>query len=234
LLIDQVKKGFMPSFYSIFYIQLSNGFRFSRAFFSLIAFMATFALVMASMNAGLQHYFLDQKAELLLKTEAILDDKKTMLLKQARGRESVVDMDAIVNFSSTLNKLNQNESYSIDLNAVSNVLQQHPNIKVEVLSWQPDGHIDSQFMNVTMRGQVYPFEGSFKIMNELLDQFVDQLSGLEAVKKVKITQHPYTDQQARQFRVTQVEANAGLPFAVGWQQVRRMPDIESRIEYNAN
>jgi hypothetical protein len=196
-----------------------------------LAFFTIAVLLIASLYAGLQHYFLDQKAELLDQTEAILGDKRSALLEQARGRESVVDMDAIVNFSTELKKLNQREAYGINLNRLSEVLAKNPGVKVEALSWEPIASLDDAMVKVSLRGQVYPFLGQYKPMNELLDQLVKDIEQQDLVEGgVQIIRQPFNQQQARNFRMSPGTEVSHLPFAIEWQQRRSLDLIKTKVD----
>lgn len=226
---EQVKRGLTPSFYALNYINASNGFRLGRLLIFLMALATLIAFSMASINGGLQHYFLEQKAELLAKTEAVLEEKKEVLLAQARGRESVIDMEAIVQFTTEISRLNRLEPYGLDLSSLSAVLQQHPNLRLSSLHWRPLDKIDDEIMQVTVTGEVFPFKGQFRPMNQIVEDFAEALQRLPTVTQMTITREPFSQQQATSFRTTRAEDGGSLPFTMTWQQARHH-DSQQNVE----
>ncbi|WP_044411255.1 hypothetical protein [Thiomicrospira microaerophila] len=223
VVVKEVNKSWVPSFYRVPYVQMTNGFRLGRLLVSLLAGVALMTLLMMITHGGLQHYFLGQKAELLAKTETVLKTQREGLLLQARGRESVVDMEAIVKFSVMLNRLNATEAYGINLDLFSLLLAAHPGVKIDSVNWQPINQLDDLTMQVSIRGQVHPFEGQFKPMNQLLDAFSKDLQAQPGVTQVVITQQPFSLEQARNVRFGQTQQQDSLPFAMTWRQARNAP-----------
>ncbi|WFE68678.1 hypothetical protein P8S54_10780 [Thiomicrospira sp. R3] len=226
-LIGKLRHAMRPSFYSLPYIQVSNGFRVGRSLLVSLVLVASLVFAILGIHASIQHYFLNQKADLLATTEAVLSDKKHTLLEQAQGRESVNDMDAIVRFTDALKQINAAEAYGLELQGLSHVIQQNPNIKVNSINWQPTATFDSALVNLNLQGLIHPFEGQFIPMKRLLDQFVAALLDLEQVNSVVIVQQPFTEQQMSNFHLSQLPENASLSFVLEMQVLKSLPKLPS-------
>lgn len=214
LLADQLFSSWFASFYQYDYIAKINALRALRSGLYLSAGALTLAALFSLINVGLQTNFWQKKAQLYQTNIQALSIHRKQLTDQVSDRILADDMQSTVEFSRDLKALISARPYGLDFELIAHSLAQHPNVKLQALSWQPKNKTDDTLVSFRLRAWVTGFNSEYKTMTEVLNAFVSDLESQPAVKKLDLVQKPFNENPSQALNITPTSSMSAVPFVI--------------------
>ena len=211
LLAELLNRHFwLTSFYSDDFVKKINRFRYIGIGLKLSAAAIFSWLIIVMTVNGFQQYFIQKQQQHFLQLELDLQQQHQDLMDFFVGQESPLDIKTIVDFS---DKLQQFPLMGIDLGVLSEIIAEHPSIKVESLSWQVADSFGDNVFNVSLRGVVFPFNGRYEPIRQALQRFEQSLESHNQIQALKLTQKPFNQDSPQTLNMSTMTPRA-LPFAI--------------------
>lgn len=216
VLAQSLQMGWVTSFFSNPAIERVNRFRYSGLALKVLTGLIVIAMGFAIVKSSLENRFLDHQQDLFHQVEQTLQIQKKHLIKELDGQVKSQDMQAVVQFADQLKHISTTRPYGLDLGSLAELFSRHAKIKVEQLRWQPVNQFDDSQQKVTIRGQVYPFEGQYKPITHALNALADDLAQHPSIDKVEFLQKPFSEDQSQGQSVQAGRDTRALPFSLEW------------------
>lgn len=211
LLAEFLNRHFwLTTFYDDDFVRKINRFRYIGIGLKLSTVVTFSWLIIVMAFNGSQQYFLQKEQQHFLQLEQGLQQQHQELMDFFAGQESPLDIKTIVDFSS---KLQQFSLMGIDLGVLSEIIAEHPSIKVESLSWEVADSFGDNVFNVSLRGVVFPFNGRYEPIRQALQRFEQSLESNNQIQALKLTHKPFNQDLPQILNMSTITPNA-LPFAI--------------------
>lgn len=214
-------RGLSRNFYLLPYIKMIRGFKLTGVFFKILAILAISASLFFGVKGLLQSEFLTNKINVLNQAEQELLNQKKSFIDVLKNHDSPADIKATVNFSENLDKLIHRYPYGYDVSYIGALLSKNNLIQVQGLNWFPaSSTIDDSRLKILMQATVGPFDGQFLTITQAVSDFERELKAIPGVTNVNILRRPFEEDQARAYRVPDIQIDSRVQINVEWEQRR--------------
>lgn len=203
-----------PAFYQWDYSQKHRLFQQLRVGLNVLWVTATMGGLILLVQQGVQSYFVMEEQSLLKQQSNLYLFEKQRLQDTTQLPYDAEDVKATVEFSEAI--MQSQAKKGLDLNALSQVVAQHPHVLLESLSWKKGRKLDGHQLSVDIQGWVFPFDKTYQPPVQWVDQFVTGLKNLPGVVEVNLIQEPLDRNLQKTLEVEgqNVKTVTALPFRV--------------------
>lgn len=152
-------------------------------------------------------------------------NEKVRLQNMVKLQDDSQKIKASVEFSEAILKLKVNRLIGFDVNAVSEVFRNNPNIQLSSLNWKQVERFDSRKNQINIEGWVFPFYDTYNDPVKWVDKFVAELAKVPGVETVRLQKEPLNRKLNQALNINTGKGNLNaLPFTVSL----RIKDVESK------
>lgn len=212
LVANIARQGHFRRFYTTPYINKVTAYRQVGVLFNLLT-LATIALIgffvvkvwlstlnedIQSVQYQLQHYQLQQ----------------SKLIEKRRDQYSLEDMDALIGFAERKQASQQHPAYHRMMQGVAEAFAPYPTIYLQRMQWQSLEPLNDKRYTLTLNGMIYPFEGRYQHVIDLMAALEDSLAKQPGFSRVTLVQKPFNIDDSQGFSVRPLSEIRSLPFVV--------------------
>ena len=206
----------LPSFYANEYTQKISLFKKLRQLIVVVTIALAGAATLFSFHSAVDTFLLKEKLERIEQKIASLQNQKLQLQDSIDLKYDAQDIKASVSFSESLLKVKLKGELGFNVETLSRVLENHPNILIEEISWEKQQTVDSDQLEVLLQGWVFPFEEAYEPAVNWVDALVEDLKMSDGIDQVQLTKEPLSrkSQKALMVSSSSTETVNALPFSI--------------------
>ena len=210
-----ILKYYFPTFYAHDYLKQVASFALMTRTVHGGIFMTIVSIIFYSVYQGVTLYFLQQKRDLYQQQIVAFQAEKLHLQKMVNLVYDAKDLKASVEFSQALLELKKGNNSGLNWLPIMKVLDKSDHILIENLHWRVEERIDDNHFVVEMQGWVFPFEETYHLPTQWVDQFVQDLKAVSNVVEVQLVQEPLNRDLSKALSVSNSNSEVqALPFQV--------------------
>lgn len=206
----------LPSFYFNDYIQKLKLFRQFKQLIIASTVVIVIAGSVLTIHNSIDTFLLQEKLNRMEQKISTLQVQKNKLQDSIDLKYDAQDIKASVSFSESLKKIKLKGSLGFNVDTLGTILTRHPNILIEEIGWEKTGSIDSNDVEITLNGWVFPFNEAFESPVNWVDQLVEDFEKAEGLIEVILTKEPLDRklQKALSVSSSSTETVNALPFEI--------------------
>jgi hypothetical protein len=209
--IDQASP---PSFYQNLYVQTVRGYWWGRkSAWALAGLLATVALFLG-VQAAIDGWRLQTQSQAMSAQQTLLTQQKQALQSQLALEYDARHIQTTVEFAQAVIAQRSERGFFRIWQDVGQVLERHPHIALQRLSWEDALPISAQRFELALTGWVYPFNQSFEPPTQWVQAFARDLEALSGLQAVTIDRPPLSasPEEALNLNQSALQTQSALPF----------------------
>ena len=202
-------------FYENPYVRKINNFFIGRSILSfanlgLFLFGLYYVLI-----TGIDSWLSWEKQKILEQKIVQHQNEKTRLENMVKLQDDALRIKASVEFSEAILELKVNRLISFDVNALSHVFENNPNIQLSEIKWTTAGKLDSRTNQINISAWVFPFYETYEDPVRWVDKFVAELGEVKTVQVASLQKEPLNRNLKKALTITtDLSSVEALPFTV--------------------